>query len=390
MTERCRTSLDHFLKDNKEWVNMTMDQIDMLKYTILLHIAHGLEKLHDMGVLHRDIKAGNILLDGASGECGACKHSGRWKICDFGEAAVLRESMLTFSGRQSWPRGWGGHLVEQQRFQPVTSTALQEAGAKWYCWINPGEAMSAQGDSAAKPPGPTEHSIECQLEHTSSHQQWVPCRDGGFVYFFGEVLGEPHGNDCFFACTANTTASDTDHGTDASADRLQAQQQQQAQAQQAQQAPLPSLGPFRLVAVDQLAAALEIDFSARTYTISSTLDEARNSQLLRIQSKLQRSSSSGSSGGGGSGEQEATAGHYFHGTISPVHQITLTSDSAKRQAMIPTEATHFCWCYQGLATPEQRKQVENLVDGNGELAPTGFFLSLGGFVYLSSSLPLFC
>ena len=42
-----------------------------------------------MSVLHRDIKCLNILLDGESGECASCHHSGNWKICDFGEAKVL-------------------------------------------------------------------------------------------------------------------------------------------------------------------------------------------------------------------------------------------------------------------------------------------------------------
>ena len=51
--------------------------------------AQGIWQLHSMNVLHRDIKAGNILLDGAAGECDDCGHSGNWKICDFGEAKVL-------------------------------------------------------------------------------------------------------------------------------------------------------------------------------------------------------------------------------------------------------------------------------------------------------------
>ena len=55
----------------------------MRKYKILEHVSQGLEKLHDMCVLHRDLKTLNILLDGEPGECEQCQHSGNWKICDF-------------------------------------------------------------------------------------------------------------------------------------------------------------------------------------------------------------------------------------------------------------------------------------------------------------------
>eukprot|EP01043_Picozoa_sp_COSAG02_P071933 COSAG02_NODE_13349_length_1406_cov_0.966335_1_plen_314_part_10 len=75
---------------HEQWKDKKPSMLDMMKYTIIQHIALGLQKLHDMNVLHRDIKANNILLDGAPGTCPHCDHSGNWKICDFGEASVLR------------------------------------------------------------------------------------------------------------------------------------------------------------------------------------------------------------------------------------------------------------------------------------------------------------
>ena len=81
--------LEAFLQDHDQWKDKTADELDMTKYTIMLHVSLGLQKLHDMNVLHRDIKSNNILLDGAPGTCPTCDHSGNWKICDFGEAKVL-------------------------------------------------------------------------------------------------------------------------------------------------------------------------------------------------------------------------------------------------------------------------------------------------------------
>ena len=78
VTERCTTSLEAFLDDHSQWVDKNPDELDMTKYTILLHVSLGLQKLHDMNVLHRDIKSNNILLDGAPGTCPTCDHSGSW------------------------------------------------------------------------------------------------------------------------------------------------------------------------------------------------------------------------------------------------------------------------------------------------------------------------
>lgn len=169
VTERCSTSLDHFLKDNGNWTcfrgSDRLSQINLQKSIILLHVSQGLSKLHDMNVLHRDIKCGNVLLDGAPGECSECHHSGNWKICDFGEAKVLKPPFVRFASPTKWRESYTHSLIESNRFQPVTSSHLRSKGARFYCYIKPGE----------------------QLSSSTGGETWSPCPHGGFAYLCGDL-----------------------------------------------------------------------------------------------------------------------------------------------------------------------------------------------------------
>jgi serine/threonine protein kinase len=328
VTERCRKPLDHFLAEHSEWMGLGGDEIDLRKYTILHHVSLGLQKLHDMGVLHRDIKGGNLLLDGVPKTCDTCQHAGKWKICDFGEAKVLKRPSLQFSDAQPWPKGWSGSLS----YQPITSPFLRDQGARHYCWLPSGQVLEP-ATNHDPPPTPK----NCGRNHaiTNDDHRWTPCpHSGGFVYSFSEDPSHHDARDCFFSLSGVT-------GDTTSANLV----------------PFPkSLGPFGLSPTELLPV---VDFESLTYQLRSTLYQNPQLQLLKTM---------------------LPEGGTIEGKISPPCRITL-SDSERRQALIPPGATHFAWAYQAVdleeLSAEQNKQLEK---DSGEM----LFVSLGGFLYFDS------
>ena len=331
VTERCRKPLNHFLSEHSEWEGLSSDEIDVRKYTILHHVSLGLQKLHDMGVLHRDIKGGNILLDGVPRTCRECEHAGKWKICDFGEAKVLKSPSLTFSPAVKWPKGWGADLCSTNRFQPITSPILRKEGARHYCWLLPGEELTPGTDGHASPPRhASETSPHCGRDHLHE-ERWVPCVHGGFVYSFNDDPLVYDQRNCFFEISGVSSSVDSAH-----------------------QALFPtSLGPFGLSQTELLPV---VNFEEGTYQLRSMLHQ--NPQLELLKNMMPE-------------------GANVEGKISLLRPITLSA-SDRRQAMIPADATHFAWAYQGVdledLSSEHSKQLET---DSGEIS----FVSLGGFLY---------
>eukprot|EP01043_Picozoa_sp_COSAG02_P061207 COSAG02_NODE_8176_length_2675_cov_8.580745_1_plen_354_part_10 len=239
VTERCTMSLRAFLDEHDRWEHfhderLKPDDVDLRKYTILDHISRGLQKLHDMSVLHRDIKCLNVLLDGEPGECERCHHAGRWKICDFGEAKIVRTPVLAFRPAEPWPT-----QVEPGRFKPVTSKSLLKQGAQYYCWVHPGETA----DIVAGVPPDVSAEAQRRLREELESLEWealkaraaqlgvttiseyrddvieaaMTCnnpvfRHGALVYSFGKDPSALDGRKIVFAATLSSMPSSSSQG----------------------------------------------------------------------------------------------------------------------------------------------------------------------------------
>jgi hypothetical protein len=76
------------------------------------------------------------------------------------------DDQLIFGAPQTWRREFTDTLSSAGRFQPVTLPVLVRAGAKEFCWINPGEEIVAGAE------------------------RWTPSEHGAFLYMMGD--DHPH------------------------------------------------------------------------------------------------------------------------------------------------------------------------------------------------------
>ena len=202
VTELCTTPLDAFLENDDNWktcgihsslglgepdtdhAGMTQVEIDSQKFKILHDLSLGMQQLHDLDVLNRDIKPGNILLD---------MHKTVWKICDFGEAHILKRPTLSFAPPQPWKAEYTHILVDAERLMPVpadlSELSVRRKGARHCCWMVPQEVLRSAELDGLTP--------------------WVPCPGGGFVYLFNDDMNEPDSRDCYFQVTGSAENSDS-------------------------------------------------------------------------------------------------------------------------------------------------------------------------------------
>ena len=92
VTELCSGTLENY-------VNSKNDEISLKEWEILYQITKGLEHLHNLGMVHRDIKPTNILVS----------HK-MMKLANFGLSKVLQTDKEDFTntnvGHPNGTRGW--------------------------------------------------------------------------------------------------------------------------------------------------------------------------------------------------------------------------------------------------------------------------------------------
>ena len=383
VTERCTMNLRTFLRDHDRWEyfhneRLTADDIDLRKYTILEHVSQGLQKLHDMSVLHRDLKCLNILLDGEPGECERCHHSGRWKICDFGEAKILRTPTLAFGA----PKPWTSH-VETGRFKPITSLSLLEQGARHYCWLHPGETAAT---AAGEPAGPYASTVEQRkLRVQLQNLEWealkaravelgltdladerpddlidavmalvVPFPFGAMVYSFSEDPNVPDDRNCVFAVAPTSESS---HLETAFPKGLR---------------PFNILPALELSSISPLSKHICLDLKNLTYTIRPQKDP---SQWLPQVDCLHALYPDG-----------------IKGNISKLHPLGSTTEMDRRRMRIPSRelqggcylrATHYVFAYQLERWTSDEKLTANQLEQFQMHSAEISLASYGGFIYLN-------
>lgn len=94
---------------------------------------------------------------------------------------------LAFLPPQPWKAPYSRALVSSGRCQDITIDFLRAQGARYYCWIRPGEALPG-GDGDAP---------------------WAPCQDGAFAYFFSDDAHASDPRDCFFAIGTDELGAST-------------------------------------------------------------------------------------------------------------------------------------------------------------------------------------
>jgi serine/threonine protein kinase/Tfp pilus assembly protein PilF len=116
---------------------------------LAMQICDGLQKAHEAGIVHRDIKPGNIIID----------NSGRARILDFGLAIISGEDKLTKTGSTLGTVGYmspeqiGGKTVDKRADIFSVGVILYEmiAGRRPFTGDNDAAVIKAISDSTPEP-----------------------------------------------------------------------------------------------------------------------------------------------------------------------------------------------------------------------------------------------
>lgn len=90
-------AMEHVAGDRLTDYALLHDLDTRTRVELLLHVCEALQHAHDRGVVHRDLKPGNILVD----------ETGRPKILDFGIARVVAGDLTTITQQTVWGQALG-------------------------------------------------------------------------------------------------------------------------------------------------------------------------------------------------------------------------------------------------------------------------------------------
>ena len=95
----------------------SLNELDAL--VVLRNVASGLSELHGAGVLHRDLKSGNVLF-----------HDGVWKLADFG----ISRDVDTSTGTVTWAGSRTLPYMAPELFDPPWAVTVSPTSTRWDVW----------------------------------------------------------------------------------------------------------------------------------------------------------------------------------------------------------------------------------------------------------------
>lgn len=259
-----------------------------------------------------------------------------------GEAKILKTPTFVFEPPLPW-RSTTSTMVDASRFHPVTSSNMQ--GARWYCWLHPGETVSQFADVTSFP-------------------------EGALVYLFGEDASCEDDRDCVFpVASSRNRASALAH---------------------AEATPFPqSLKPFAVIPTTELEQLITVDIETGVYAIDLTQPNLPT-QVDCLRTLYRAGDTDADDGVDDSATSSPSKPAFCKeliGRISGLCPISadLTPFKRRRQR-IPMTATHFVWAYQlppWFTNELTAKQLAAFKPYSGEISLASF----GGLIYIDMANP---
>lgn len=257
-----------------------------------------------------------------------------------GEAKIVKTPILVFEPPLPW-RSTTNTVVDASRYHPVTSSNMQ--GARWYCWLHPGETVPQFPDATT-------------------------FQEGALVYSFGEDANCEDERNCVFpVATSRGRAGALAH----------------AEATSFPQ----SLKPFAVIPTTELDRLITVDIETGTYTIDLT-QQNLPPQVDCLRTLYPADDNDVNDGDATTASPaKPSLRKELIGNISGLCPIPaeMTPFNRRRQR-IPMNATHFVWAYQlppWFTNELSAEQLAAFKPYAGEISLASF----GGLIYVDIADP---